>query len=51
MPVTVSCPFPVFVSVTTCGALVLPTDCDAKVRLVVLKLAADATPVPLKLTV
>jgi hypothetical protein len=42
---------PVFVSVTVCAALVVPTFCPTNVRLVGDKLTADAIPVPVRPTV
>ena len=51
MLLTVICPFPVLVNTIDWGALVLPTDCEAKLRLVGLKLAAEAMPVPPRVTV
>lgn len=51
MLVTVNWPFPLFVSVIAWGELVLPTDWEGKFRLVGLKLAAEAMPVPVNATV
>jgi hypothetical protein len=42
---------PVFVKVTVCAALVVPTVCAANVRLVVERLAMGAVPVPERVTV
>ena len=44
-------PVPVFFNVTVLAALVVPTCCVVKARLVGLKLATGATPVPVRLAV
>ena len=45
-----SAPVPVLLNVTTCAPLVVPTSCEAKLKLAGDKLAAGATPVPVRLT-
>jgi hypothetical protein len=51
IPLRVSVPVPVFLSVIFCAVADVPTDVLAKVRLAGLRLTAGAVPVPVRVTV